>query len=346
MLTPAVRGAVVYMHTLFGVSKSVVARALHVSRSSVQKILKKKQVTKKYARKCSKRSTRIRKILKKLVMETATVNGRTYPVFGSARQLAEGLFQKSGLALGTRQVTRHLHAVHLTPYVRRPAPTREPKEVERRVAFAKKMLKEHPSHSFWKRLVFSDETWVSTSERSTRVQWAANRQQVFPTEKKCRWNIPSAQIWTCCGVNWRGPVVFFPAKRVHPDGDTVPFRLDSARYIRKCLALVAPEMARRRSVYVQDGAKAHSSAATRRYLNRKHVDVVGDWPSSSPDLNCMEMIWNDLKRGIGRRHPSTLQELEAAATAAWAEIPSSVLNNHVLSFRAKLAALVKKERLH
>ena len=66
-------------------------------------------------------------------------------------------------------------------------------------------------------------------------------------------------------------------------------------------------------VLMQDGARAHTSRVTTRFLEDSRIQMM-DWPPRSPDLNCIELLWNLIGRRLhNRQHqPKTLQKLEDA----------------------------------
>ncbi len=50
-------------------------------------------------------------------------------------------------------------------------------------------------------------------------------------------------------------------------------------------------------VMQQDNDLKHTSKSTSEWLN-KNTNKVLEWPSQSPDLNLIEMMWHDLKQSI------------------------------------------------
>ena len=46
-----------------------------------------------------------------------------------------------------------------------------------------------------------------------------------------------------------------------------------------------------------------------------------EWPSQSPDLNLIEMLWHDLKRAVYTRHPKNIAELKQFCIEGWSKIP-------------------------
>lgn len=93
---------------------------------------------------------------------------------------------------------------------------------------------------------------------------------------------------------------------------------------------------------LQDGSRAHANKCVAAYAAKKNLCFVPDFPANSPDYNMIELVWALLKDGIGKRCPLTMDELKAAAVAAWDEIPQRVLNKYVLHFKHLMATEAEK----
>ena len=62
---------------------------------------------------------------------------------------------------------------------------------------------------------------------------------------------------------------------------------------------------------MHDGAPAHTARATRVLLQSSRINIL-PWPSSSPDLNPIEHIWDVIGRKVRARDPRNVRELERA----------------------------------
>src|SRR5205085_783910 len=91
-----------------------------------------------------------------------------------------------------------LRAAGLRSFVRAPVPTRTSSDLLKRKAFAKKMRTWTVSQR--SSIVFSDESWLTCCEHTSRQMWAEKRDDVLPLERKCRWNVASVMIWAAVGV--------------------------------------------------------------------------------------------------------------------------------------------------
>uniref|UniRef100_A0A4W5KWW1 Tc1-like transposase DDE domain-containing protein n=1 Tax=Hucho hucho TaxID=62062 RepID=A0A4W5KWW1_9TELE len=62
-------------------------------------------------------------------------------------------------------------------------------------------------------------------------------------------------------------------------------------------------------VMQQNNYPKHRSKSTTEWLLQKKIRLL-EWPSQSPDLNLIEMLWHDLKREVHTRHPKNNVELK------------------------------------
>lgn len=315
-----------------GMSQSKIAAATCRSRTTVRKALQRRSLTRKAARTPKKLAAR-QKVLRSLAVSTRQVGHRIFPAFGGASCLRAALHARTGELISVRQVQRDLHSAGLTSFKRPKVPTRNPPQLLVRQQFAQDCLAK--SEAWFRRLVFSDETWISCNEATNRWQWAPTRQHVLPMEAKSKWNVPSVLCWAAVGIGWRSPLIIFPAKMTE-DGQMKSFRLDAAKYVRSVLAKVVPDLVRRKSVFQQDGARCHMAKSTIAYLRKKGVILLECWPPYSPDFSPIESVWPLLKDRIGQICPLTTAELIRAAKKAWSEIPQAEIDRQVASFASRL----------
>jgi len=308
-------------------NKSTVAKMEKVCYATVSKVLggyKRKQ-----RKPCPRVTKRIR-IVKKLASMKESRGGRTYPRYGSAAEIRGALRKATGEIVSVRQVLRYLSAGGLRPYVRPTSTTRRACDLAKKKAFAKRMRTISPAKL--RSIVFSDESWLSCVERTSKLQWCAKKEDALPREKKARWNVPSALVWAACGVGYKGPLIVFPSRLRDDVGDSKVFRLDARRYIDKCLVKVVPFLLQKKRLWQQDGARAHASKTVYAYLKRKGVERIEDWPPYSAEWNAIERVWNELANRVGRRCPMTQEELVVIAQEEWSKIPQALIDKHCNHF--------------
>lgn len=85
-------------------------------------------------------------------------------------------------------------------------------------------------------------------------------------------------------------------------------------------------------VMQQDNDPKHTSKLCSNYLHRKEESgalKMMVWPPQSPDLNPIELLWDELDRRVRRVCPTSQEHLWKILQKAWSEIPNSVLEKLV-----------------
>ena len=80
----------------------------------------------------------------------------------------------------------------------------------------------------------------------------------------------------------------------------------------------------------QDNDPKHSSKLCKNYLGKKQsagILSIMEWPAQSPDLNPIELLWEQLDRMVCKKCPSSQSNLWEVLQEAWGEIYSDYLNN-------------------
>ncbi len=67
---------------------------------------------------------------------------------------------------------------------------------------------------------------------------------------------------------------------------------------------------------------------------------VLEWPSQSPDLNPIEMLWHDLKQSFQAWKPYNMAELKKICKEEWVKIPPQWCERLLASYRKCLIAVV------
>lgn len=71
--------------------------------------------------------------------------------------------------------------------------------------------------------------------------------------------------------------------------------------------------------FQQDNDPKHRSKMAQQFMEENGINWWTVWPSESPDLNPIEMVWNQMKRTIGRSEPKSKNELLQSIQKFWIE---------------------------
>ncbi|KAK3561426.1 hypothetical protein QTP86_002540 [Hemibagrus guttatus] len=111
--------------------------------------------------------------------------------------------------------------------------------------------------------------------------------------------------------------------------------MNSAVYQKILKETVRPSVCdlklKRTWVLQQDNDPKHSSKSTSEWLKKNKMKTL-EWPSQSPDLNLIEMLWPDLKKVVHARKPSNVAELQQFCKDEWAKIPPQRCNRLIASY--------------
>ncbi|KAF7645015.1 hypothetical protein LDENG_00211660 [Lucifuga dentata] len=89
----------------------------------------------------------------------------------------------------------------------------------------------------------------------------------------------------------------------------------------------------------QDNDPKRSSKSTVEWLQKKRIKILS-WPSQSPDLNPIEMLWRDLKAAVHQRKPSNLTQLKQYCVEEWAKISPSRCEKLISGYKKQLEEVI------
>lgn len=240
--------------------------------------------------------------------------------------------QDAGVKVSNTTVKRHLNSMNLHGRRPRHKPLLKATHRNQRLNFAKRYIEE--SDAFFHKILWSDETKIELfPSNGPSYVWrprgkAFEERYTVPTVKHGGGSI---MMWGCFSRAGPGDIC------------VIEGRMDSIKYqeiLDQNLFNSARRLVGRRFIFQQDNDPKHRSHSTTQYLQRKRVQVL-EWPSQSPDLNPIEMLWQDLKAAVAKRRPSNLKQLGEVAKEEWAKIPVERCCKLVDTYRNRLSAVIQ-----
>jgi transposase len=99
-------------------------------------------------------------------------------------------------------------------------------------------------------------------------------------------------------------------------------------------------------VLQQDNDPKHTSKLCQNYLESKQekgVLRILEWPSQSPDLNPIELLWEEMDREIKKQKPTSIPELERIARQVWSNISAETLQKLINRLPRLCKAVIEAE---
>jgi transposase len=238
---------------------------------------------------------------------------------------------KLDLEVSARTVRRRLNEAEAHGRVARKEYPFTAAHLKKRLSFARGYL--NWTEEQWATVIFSDETHIELG--TTGRVWvqrpagcAFDYEYMSPTKMS---HPKRVSAWGCFSRNGVGDIDIFTDM------------LD-AKLMRNILNDHLIQSARRLFPrthwwFLQDNDPKHTSIPVRTWLHNKGVQCL-DFPPYSPDLNPIENLWNDLKRRVESRNPSTLAELEQHLKEEWEATDTELLASLVDSMPKRCQAVI------
>ena len=236
-------------------------------------------------------------------------------------QLASSLNSTRKTPVSTSTVKRRLRDSGLQGRVAKKKPYLRLANKRKRLRWAKEHR--HWTEEDWKKVLWTDESKfeVFGSQRRTFVRRRTNEKMLeeclTPSVKHGGGNV---MVWGCFGAGKVGDLYRVKGilnkegyhsilqRHAIPSGQ----RLIGANFILQ-----------------QDNDPKHTSKLCKNYLEQKQaagILSVMEWPAQSPDLNPIELLWEQLDRMVRKKCPSNQSNLWELLLEAWGAISPDYLN--------------------
>jgi len=310
-----------------GLSTRKIADRVHISRSTVARIRAQRQLNIPVSK--GGRPSKVSKETKKILRRKFDT--------GAFKRLDEGqrLVQEvEGVHVHTRTIRSYLN---MKAYVVRKRPFLSKDDKKARYQFAQNHL--HWTVQEWKQVIFSDETLVRmVGSHGRRFYYKDPKNKtVRPHHTKgiVQGGGGTMLLWGC--LTYWGP----------GDLSWIHGTMDSETYIDVLKEYYHPTikyygMDCKTAILQQDNASSHTSAMTKRFLEKAKIAVL-DWPVRSPDLNIIEHVWAYIKRRLDEYDvpPRSMEELWERVQKIWVELPEDFIHRLYESLPARMKAVYK-----
>jgi hypothetical protein len=100
-------------------------------------------------------------------------------------------------------------------------------------------------------------------------------------------------------------------------------------------------------VLMDDNARPHRGRVVDQFIDDQGIERM-EWPANSPDLNPIELLWDQLKQAARRRidDNTTLADLCHILQEEWAAIPQWRVSRLIRSMRNRCLQVIRSQGGH
>lgn len=258
-------------------------------------------------------------------IEALTIANRKQSSADLAHQLSE-----NGIVLSTTSVWRYRHQLHFNfkPPKQRQALSQAQKE--NRLIFGHSILN---SELDLERIVFSDESRFCIAADNSWIWYRRGElsDNVFKETEKYSQGI---MMYGAIGLGYKSRLIICSSGVNAIEYHDIITRSGMFEVLDQ-------RYGAGNYTFMQDGAPAHTAAATRLFL-KKRCSYIAKWPANSPDLNPIEHLWGAIKRILKTMKINSKSELISAIYEIWNSFPQDAIDRLVLSFKARLYSIIDR----
>ena len=181
----------------------------------------------------------------------------------------------------------------------------------------------------WENVFFTNECYVKLDRNKIKLWTSKNHQQRIPRRQKSS----ALMIWA--GISYRGKTPVVVLKK----------SVDSLVYqdvLDEGLISTADCLYPDGWILQQDNARPHTSTSTKKFFHERQINVL-EWPSRSPDLNCIENLWSVLEQNLEKSIPTSLKDLESEIERGWEEISREEVYKLIESMPKRLQLCIEAQ---
>ena len=245
------------------------------------------------------------------------------------RQLSSEFTLSNGTQLSARTIRRRLLDGGYRSYTAKRKPIRNASQRKLRLQFANDHITWLPYD--WKRIIWTDEAHFELFNRKNRTLVRRTRsksEKPFSFAPRMQKGGGSISLWGCMTSEGIGDVVFYDGRvnrqtYIHVIGDTL------IRFIKRRFN------ANDNFMLMQDNAPPHTCHYAMKFFKANDI-LVMFWPSTLPDLNPIENIWDIIDDRLKTMRPRNLKELQSMIQQIWDNITEETCKKLVDSMPRRL----------
>ena len=253
--------------------------------------------------------------------------------FTSAQDMNRRIRRQRGVGaqpISVQTIRNRLHAAGLKSRIPAKKPWLSQRHRTARLQFARNHIRWNRQQ--WRTVMFSDESRFCLRHVDGRLRvWRrrGERHAEATVQPRHAYNGGSVMVWAGVTADGRTDLV------------VIPGILNGQRYIDEVLhPHVLPflrQMGINNATFQDDNARPHRARIVNGFLQQNNVRRM-EWPAMSPDLSCIEHVWDVLGRAVSVRitEHSRLADLQRILVEEWRRIPQQTIRRLVNSTRSRL----------
>lgn len=251
----------------------------------------------------------------------------------TARKLQANL-RRQNIIVSDQTIRRRLHARGLKARTPAKKPFLRDNHRHQRLAWCRQHR--HWNVQQWRNVLFTDESRFCLRKGDGREKvWRRQGERYTDSciARKTAFNGGGVMVWG--GICSQGKTQLV----------VVNGNMNAVQYQQQILDPVAIPYLRtmgNNAIFQDDNARPHRARLITDHLAAENIERM-DWPACSPDLNPIEMLWDQLGRAVRQRitRNSTIADLRHMLIEEWNAIPQDRIQRLVRSMRRRCVAVIQ-----